>query len=84
MKLTNRELLIAALLDGVNDKERTMKRVLSVDLDDGGATEEMMVHYHVNCPYSYEKDCMLKKNEEPNGITCTRCKFKWLNKKVSD
>lgn len=79
---TNREVMIALLLDNSEDKEKTLKRALALDYDDGGASEEAMIHYNIDCPYCNDKDCMLGKNEEPNRETCVECKAKWLNKKV--
>ncbi len=83
---TNREMMIALLLDGAEDKEKTLKRALELEklIDDSGASEEAMVHYNINCPYSNDKDCKLKKDEEPNRETCVMCKAQWLDRKVSD
>ena len=82
IRLTNRERMIALLLDGSEDKEKTLKRALSIEIDDGGSSEEAMIHYHIGCPYCKYKDCMLKEDEEPNRETCVKCKAKWLDKKV--
>lgn len=80
---TNREEMIALLLDGVEDKEKTLKRVLALEFDDGGTSEEAMIHYNIECQYRNHKDCMLKEDEEPNRETCVRCKALWLDKKVN-
>lgn len=82
IRLTNREEMIAILLDGSEDKEKTLKRALSIEIDDGGSSEEAMIHYNIGCPYCTYKDCMLTKDEEPNRKTCVKCKAKWLDKKV--
>lgn len=86
MRNTNREMMIALLLDGAEDKDKTLKRALALEklIDDGGASEEAMIHYHIGCPYFSNKDCKLKDNEEPNRKTCVRCKSDWLDRKVSD
>ena len=82
MRNTNREMMIALLLDNSEDKEKTLKRALALDYDDGGSSEEAMIHYHIGCPYCNNKDCSLGENEEPNRETCVACKAKWLDKKV--
>ena len=79
---TNREEMIALLLDNSEDKEKTLKRALALDYDDGGSSEEAMINYNIDCPYCNNKDCMLSENEEPNRETCVECKARWLNKKV--
>lgn len=79
---TNREEMIALLLDNSEDKEKTLKRALALNYDDSGASEEAMIHYHIGCPYCNDKYCMLGDNEEPNRKTCVECKARWLNKKV--
>lgn len=79
---THREEIIALLLDNSKDKEKTLKRALSLDYDDGGASEEAMINYNIDCPYRCDKYCMLKENEEPNRETCVMCKARWLDKKV--
>ena len=81
---TNREMMIALLLEGAEDKDKTLKRTLELEklIDDGGSSEEAMIHYHINCPYSNDKDCKLKEDEEPNRDTCVRCKWEWLDKEV--
>ncbi len=79
---TNREIMIALLLDGVEDKEKTLKRALSLEFDDGGASEEEMINYSIDCPYRSDKDCMLKEDEQINRETCVMCKARWLDKKV--
>ena len=86
MKNTNREMMIALLLDGAEDKEKTLKRALALSklIDDGGASEEAMIHYNIDCPYHNEKDCKLKKGENPNRNTCVMCKAQWLDRKVDD
>ena len=79
---TNREEMIALLLDNSEDKEKTLKRALALDYDDGGSSEEAMINYNIGCPYFNNKDCMLGENEEPNRETCVECKARWLDKKV--
>lgn len=86
MKNTNREMMIALLLEGAEDRDKTLKRALALEklIDDSGASEEAMVHYNIGCPYCNDKDCKLKKDEDSNRETCVRCKCEWLDRKVSD
>lgn len=43
--MTNREYMINLLLDGLES------RLNRVSIDDGGASEEAMIYYNINCPY---------------------------------
>ena len=79
---TNREEMIALLLDNSADNEKTLKRALALNYDDSGSSEEAMIHYHIGCPYCNDKYCMLSDNEEPNRETCVECKARWLDKKA--
>lgn len=84
MRNTNREMMIALLLEGAEDKDKALKRALALNklIDDGGASEESMIHCNIACPYRNYKDCKLKKDEEPNWETCVMCKSEWLDKEV--
>lgn len=42
--MTNREYMINLLLDGLES------RLNRVSIDDGGASEEAMIYYNINCP----------------------------------
>lgn len=65
--MTNQEYLLAALND---------------EFDDGGATREAAVHYHINCPY-YGRDSRSEcKDKEISRDVCVRCKEKWLESEV--
>lgn len=81
---TNREMMITLLLEGSEDMKNTLKRALELGrlIDDGGASEEAMIHYNIKCPYCDYRDCKLKEDEEPNRDTCVRCKWEWLDKEV--
>ena len=46
--MTNREYMINLLLDGLES------RLNRVSIDDGGASEEAMIYYNINCPYYAE------------------------------
>ena len=69
-KCTNKDYLIAALTD---------------DIDDGGASYESVAEYNINCPYYGSCDCLnhhegnqYETEEYKNG--CTRCKLAWLER----
>ena len=67
--MTNREYIIAAL---------------SGKFDDGGATEEAVTYYHVECPY-YEGDDRSHcdgSGTKINRETCSDCKAEWLDDEV--
>lgn len=67
--MTNREYLIAALTD---------------QIDDGGASEEAAVYYNINCPY-YDGDSRCHcSGKEINRETCVACKFEWLDSEVDE
>ena len=53
MRNTNREMMIALLLEGAEDKDKTLKRALALEklIDDGGPSEEAMIHFHIKCTY---------------------------------
>lgn len=72
--MTNRERMINLLLDGL-DKE--LERFVS---DDGGASEEVMVYYNINCPY-FDGDlrCHCSHTISPTREVCSACKAEWLN-----
>lgn len=86
MQYTNRELMIALLLEGSEDMKNTLKKALELErlIDDGGASEEAMIHYNIQCPYYNDKVCILKEDEEPNRNTCVQCKVEWLDEEVEE
>ena len=53
-------------------------------MDDGGASEETEVHYHISCPYFYGDERALCHNRENdiNRELCVDCKRKWLLQEV--
>lgn len=56
-----------------------------IHIDDGGASEEAEVHYHVNCPYfSGDERCLCSKDKEPCRDLCVKCKFQWLLDEVDE
>lgn len=78
--MTNREYMINLLLDGLDAKD--FERV---HIDDGGASEEAMIYYNVNCPY-YDGDqrCHCIGDDNPCRDTCVACKTQWLDSEVDE
>lgn len=94
MKITNRDILIRALIDDYlsrdeNEKETFntyIKKIENIDFDNGGATEEAEIRYHINCPY-YGGDKRAEcygSNDDINEDQCYFCKYKWLEMKCDD
>ncbi len=69
-KATNRDYLIAALTDNI---------------DDGGASYESVARYNIDCPYHGYADCYNEhfKNEYGSASYregCIQCKLLWLDR----
>lgn len=69
-KPTNKDYLIAALTDNI---------------DDGGASYESVVRYNVDCPYLHDSDCLNEHENNEYGTKeyykgCIRCKLTWLDR----
>lgn len=69
-KPTNKDYLIAALTDSI---------------DDGGVSYESVAKYDINCPYVFDRDCLNNHEcneydtpEYNNG--CVKCKLAWLGR----
>lgn len=67
-KPTNRDYLIAALAD---------------DIDDSGASYESVAEYNIDCPYVRAKDCYNDRFDNEYGTPayregCVQCKLAWL------
>jgi hypothetical protein len=68
--MTNQQALIDALLD---------------KFDDGGASREVVVHYHINCPYvDGDPRCLCCGELEPQRRLCVDCKELWLASEVDE
>ncbi len=68
-KPTNKDYLIAALTD---------------DIDDGGASLEAVTYYNISCPYSSGKTrCDDYPFEIPRDV-CVECKTEWLAKEYDE
>lgn len=66
--MTNKEALIMALND---------------EFDDGGASYESWIHYHIKCPYRAGNPKALCFGElTPQRKLCFDCKEKWLESEL--
>ena len=56
-----------------------IKAAIDGDIDDGGASEEAAIYYHIACPY-YGRDPRGKcvDNDVPTRQMCVECKAEWL------
>jgi hypothetical protein len=68
---TNRDYLIAALTDSI---------------DDGGASYDSALEYNIDCPYINSTDCLNIHEDNEYGTAtygdgCLRCKVSWLNRR---
>ena len=79
--MTNREYMINLLLDGLES------RLNRVSIDDGGASEEAMIYYNINCPY-YAGDkrayCRKEGSLVSSREVCVDCKAHWLEQEVDE
>ena len=58
-----------------------------INIDDGGATEEAEVHYHIKCPYFVGDEralCHGCKLSDVGRDLCVKCKFQWLLDEVDE
>ena len=67
---TNRDYLVAALADAI---------------DDGGASYESVAEYNIDCPYPSYSDCLNEHEGNEYGSieyreSCVRCKLAWLDR----
>lgn len=73
--MTNREYLIKQLSD-------------ENFIDDGGASYEATIFYHIACPYHCgNREALCKDINGPTIIkreTCSECKNKWLDKDIDE
>lgn len=69
-KTTNKDYIIAALTD---------------DIDDGGSSYVSVAEYQIDCPYTWYKDCLnhIKDTEfdtKEYKQNCVKCKLAWLER----
>ena len=73
--------MINLLLDGLES------RLNRVSIDDGGASEEAMIYYNINCPY-YAGDkrayCRKEGSLVSSREVCVDCKAHWLEQEVDE
>lgn len=72
--MTNREYMIEQLQD-------------DSFIDDGGASYEAMIYYHISCSYDCDderSECYGKPLDKINRDMCVRCKEKWLDSEVEE
>lgn len=78
--MTNREYMINLLLDGLEENGKEFQRVT---FDDGGSSEEAMIHYNIHCPYyNGDQRAHCNNRHEINRETCVTCKMEWLDLEV--
>lgn len=78
--MKNINLLINALMDIMEFENEEFKRMV---IDDGGASEEAEVYYHINCPYfNGDERASCHKENDINRELCVDCKRKWLLQEV--
>lgn len=51
-------------------------------IDDGGASFEALVHYHINCPYHCGDKRAHCHNKTLSYERCVACKTEWLDMEV--
>ena len=81
--MKNINLLTNALIDIMEYKGLKFERI---NIDDGGATEEAEIHYHINCPY-FGRDERALCHERENDIErelCVKCKTQWLLDEIDE
>lgn len=59
-------------------------QALNDEIDDGGASWEAVVHYHIACPYMAGDKRGLCENFEISRDTCVECKAMWLQSQVDE
>lgn len=79
--MTNRDYMLNLLLDGLEANGEDFQRI---HIDDGGASEEAMIYYNVNCPYYMGDERCHCKGIEPNRDICVECKSEWLDNEVDE
>ena len=80
--MKNINLLINILLDIMEFEGLDFERI---SIDDGGATEEAEVHYHINCPFtSDDEEAMCYGSIDINREQCVKCKYNFLLKECNE
>ena len=81
--MKNINLLINALMDIMDFENEQFERIF---IDDGGATEESEVHYHLKCPYfGFDERALCHNREDDIGRElCVECKRNWLLQEIDE
>ena len=54
-------------------------------VDDGGASYESLIYYHIDCPYfNGDERALCHKKSDISRNLCFECKQKWLNDEVDE
>lgn len=78
--MKNINYMINVLMDIMENEGLDFERI---DIDDGGASEEAEIHYHLNCPYfSGDERGLCQDGIEPCREQCVNCKMQWLLNEV--
>lgn len=83
--MTNLNHMLNLLMD-ISDYNEDAEPFERINIDDGGASEEAMVYYNIECPYRSGDDrchCKdLKVTEKISRKMCSDCKYEWLLQEV--
>lgn len=77
--MKNINFLINVLMDIMESENEEFKRIV---IDDGGASEEAEIYYHINCPYFGRDERALCRNRDIDRELCVDCKRKWLLQEI--
>ncbi|MFR2009962.1 MAG: hypothetical protein ACLS49_00385 [Christensenellales bacterium] len=74
--MKNINFLINILMDIMEDEGLEFERI---NIDDGGAKEEAVVHYHIDCPYTgRDERALCVQGKKYCRDVCVECKIQWL------
>ena len=74
------DFMILGLNDDHPDVNTCTKKELGNASDDGGASEEAMIYYNINCPYfDGNSRCHCSHTISPTREVCSACKTEWLD-----
>ena len=80
--MKNINILTNILMDIMESEGLEFERI---NIDDGGATEEAEVHYHIDCPNTGrdERALCVQGNKYCRDV-CVECKIQWLLDEVDE
>lgn len=74
--MKNINILTNILMDIMESEGLEFERI---NIDDGGATEEAEVHYHIDCPYTgRDERALCVQGKKYCRDVCVECKIQWL------